>query len=153
MLHFFIILGTKVLNHYFTGFTTVQVYEIFGHLALLARSSAYSYGSSFANELLMIVRKQVPRIIFFSFGALQHKHDQTSLNHTFVYDHYFTLSGNPNWSIPSLCLAGHSSWSELQEDGPGWNSKDCFLSRRCNRCYLSIPISSKIHQHFSFTLP
>lgn len=91
MLHFFIILGTKVLNHHFTGFTTVQVYEIFGHLALLARSSADSYGSSFANELLMIVRKQVPRIIFFSFGALQHKHDQTSLNHTFMYDHFFTL--------------------------------------------------------------
>ncbi|KAM5580264.1 hypothetical protein ABKV19_009822 [Rosa sericea] len=36
-----------------------KVYEIFSHLALLARSSADSYGSSFANELFMIVRKQV----------------------------------------------------------------------------------------------
>ncbi|XP_048434271.1 LOW QUALITY PROTEIN: Fanconi anemia group D2 protein homolog [Pyrus x bretschneideri] len=47
---------------YLEGFSVEnlhKVYEIFGHLALLARSSAYSYGSSFANELLMIVRKQV----------------------------------------------------------------------------------------------
>ncbi|VVA26373.1 PREDICTED: Fanconi [Prunus dulcis] len=47
---------------YLEGFSVEnlhKVYEIFGHLALLARSSADSYGSSFANELLMIVRKQV----------------------------------------------------------------------------------------------
>lgn len=73
MVHFVISLLTKVLNHNFTGFYMVQVYEIFGHLALLARSSADSYGSSFANELLMIVRKQVPILYFFSLGALKCK--------------------------------------------------------------------------------
>ncbi|XP_062107055.1 uncharacterized protein LOC133818291 [Humulus lupulus] len=36
-----------------------KVYEVFSQLALFARSSADSYRSSFANELLMIVRKQV----------------------------------------------------------------------------------------------
>nr|XP_011467650.1 PREDICTED: Fanconi anemia group D2 protein [Fragaria vesca subsp. vesca] len=36
-----------------------KVYEIFSRLALLARSSADSHGSSFANELFMIIRKQV----------------------------------------------------------------------------------------------
>ncbi|XXG66038.1 hypothetical protein AAC387_Pa05g3593 [Persea americana] len=36
-----------------------KVYEIFSHLALSARSNADSVGSSIANELLMIVRKQV----------------------------------------------------------------------------------------------
>ncbi|XP_050384590.1 uncharacterized protein LOC126801166 [Argentina anserina] len=36
-----------------------KVYEIFSRLALLVRSTADSHGSSFANELFMIVRKQV----------------------------------------------------------------------------------------------
>ncbi|XP_077243736.1 fanconi anemia group D2 protein isoform X2 [Tasmannia lanceolata] len=36
-----------------------QVYEVFSHLALSARSNADSVGSSIANELLMILRKQV----------------------------------------------------------------------------------------------
>ncbi|XP_021624026.1 Fanconi anemia group D2 protein homolog isoform X3 [Manihot esculenta] len=36
-----------------------KVYEIFSHLALLARSSEECFGSSFGNELLMILRKQV----------------------------------------------------------------------------------------------
>ncbi|KAF3445135.1 hypothetical protein FNV43_RR14828 [Rhamnella rubrinervis] len=36
-----------------------KVYEVFSHLALLVRSSADSYGSSLANEIFMIVRKQV----------------------------------------------------------------------------------------------
>lgn len=45
--------------HCFTGFMVVQVYEVFSHLLLSARSSSDSYGSSVANELLMIVRKQV----------------------------------------------------------------------------------------------
>ncbi|KAF8413568.1 hypothetical protein HHK36_001559 [Tetracentron sinense] len=36
-----------------------KVYEVFSHLALSARSSADSVGSSIANELFMIVRKQV----------------------------------------------------------------------------------------------
>ncbi|KAJ4980681.1 hypothetical protein NE237_031518 [Protea cynaroides] len=36
-----------------------KVYEVFGYLLLSARSSANSVGSSIANELLMIVRKQV----------------------------------------------------------------------------------------------
>ena len=41
------------------AFLFVQVYEAFSHLALSARSSADSYGSSIANKLLMIIRKQV----------------------------------------------------------------------------------------------
>ncbi|XP_062170326.1 uncharacterized protein LOC133876038 [Alnus glutinosa] len=47
---------------YLEGFTVEnlhKVYEVFGHLALSARSSADSYGSSIANEVLMIIRKQV----------------------------------------------------------------------------------------------
>ncbi|XP_010247495.1 PREDICTED: Fanconi anemia group D2 protein [Nelumbo nucifera] len=47
---------------YLEGFNTGnlhKVYEVFSHLALSARSSADSFGSSIANELLMIVRKQV----------------------------------------------------------------------------------------------
>ncbi|XP_048327057.2 uncharacterized protein LOC107405260 isoform X1 [Ziziphus jujuba] len=36
-----------------------KVYEVFSHLALLVRTNADSYGSSFANELFLIVRKQV----------------------------------------------------------------------------------------------
>ncbi|EXC35014.1 hypothetical protein L484_017715 [Morus notabilis] len=36
-----------------------KVYEVFSQLALFARSSTDSYRSAFANELLMIVRKQV----------------------------------------------------------------------------------------------
>ncbi|RZC45948.1 hypothetical protein C5167_038896 [Papaver somniferum] len=36
-----------------------KVYEVFSHLALSARCSADSTGSSIANELLMIIRKQV----------------------------------------------------------------------------------------------
>ncbi|KAI3939421.1 hypothetical protein MKW98_022289 [Papaver atlanticum] len=36
-----------------------KVYEVFSHLALSARCSADSAGSSIANELLMIIRKQV----------------------------------------------------------------------------------------------
>ncbi|KAF9592010.1 hypothetical protein IFM89_011593 [Coptis chinensis] len=36
-----------------------KVYEVFSHLALSARSNADSVGSSIANELLIIVRKQV----------------------------------------------------------------------------------------------
>lgn len=62
---FFFTLKTKI--HHFTDFTTMKVYEIFSHLALLARSSADSYVSSFANELFMIVRKQVQRMIKFPF--------------------------------------------------------------------------------------
>lgn len=37
----------------------LQVYEVFSNLAISARSSANFFGSSIANELLMIVRKQV----------------------------------------------------------------------------------------------
>ncbi|OMO97001.1 hypothetical protein CCACVL1_04714 [Corchorus capsularis] len=36
-----------------------KVYEVFSHMALLARSGVDRYGSSIANELLIIVRKQV----------------------------------------------------------------------------------------------
>ncbi|XVF81614.1 hypothetical protein PTKIN_Ptkin15bG0169300 [Pterospermum kingtungense] len=36
-----------------------KVYEVFSHMSLLARSSADCFGSSIANELLIIVRKQV----------------------------------------------------------------------------------------------
>ncbi|PIA39633.1 hypothetical protein AQUCO_02600232v1 [Aquilegia coerulea] len=36
-----------------------KVYEVFSHLALSARSNADSVGSSIANELLIVVRKQV----------------------------------------------------------------------------------------------
>ncbi|XVF20995.1 hypothetical protein REPUB_Repub12eG0052600 [Reevesia pubescens] len=36
-----------------------KVYEVFSHMALLARSRADSFGSSIANELFIIVRKQV----------------------------------------------------------------------------------------------
>ncbi|KAB2075134.1 hypothetical protein ES319_A07G200600v1 [Gossypium barbadense] len=36
-----------------------EVYEVFSHMALLARSSADCLGSSIANELFIIVRKQV----------------------------------------------------------------------------------------------
>ncbi|KAK6238576.1 hypothetical protein QUC31_004045 [Theobroma cacao] len=36
-----------------------KVYEVFSHMALLARSSSDCFGSSIANELLIIVRKQV----------------------------------------------------------------------------------------------
>ncbi|XP_057956643.1 uncharacterized protein LOC131149872 isoform X2 [Malania oleifera] len=36
-----------------------KVYDVFGHLALWAKSTADSFGSSFANELFMIVRKQI----------------------------------------------------------------------------------------------
>lgn len=43
----------------FTHFRTVQVYEVFSQLALFARCNADSYRSSFTNELMMIVRKQV----------------------------------------------------------------------------------------------
>ncbi|KAG2717749.1 hypothetical protein I3760_03G190400 [Carya illinoinensis] len=47
---------------YLEGFSVEnlhKVYEVFSHLLLSARSSSDSYGSSVANELLMIVRKQV----------------------------------------------------------------------------------------------
>ncbi|EEF39794.1 conserved hypothetical protein [Ricinus communis] len=37
----------------------VQVYEVFSHLALMARSREECFGSSFANELLIILKKQV----------------------------------------------------------------------------------------------
>lgn len=36
-----------------------QVYEVFTHLAVSAQSSSQPYGCSIANELLMILRKQV----------------------------------------------------------------------------------------------
>ncbi|XP_022759064.1 Fanconi anemia group D2 protein homolog isoform X2 [Durio zibethinus] len=36
-----------------------KVYEVFSHMAMLAHSSADCFGSSIANELLIIVRKQV----------------------------------------------------------------------------------------------
>ncbi|KAM6572236.1 hypothetical protein CsatA_016316 [Cannabis sativa] len=52
---------TSILD-YLEGFNVEnlhKVYEVFSQLALFARSSADSYRSSFANELLMIVRKQV----------------------------------------------------------------------------------------------
>ncbi|XP_058097444.1 uncharacterized protein LOC131242659 isoform X2 [Magnolia sinica] len=47
---------------YLEGFNSTnlhKVYEVFSHLALSARPNADSVGSSIANELLMIVRKQV----------------------------------------------------------------------------------------------
>ncbi|KAM3696898.1 hypothetical protein ACB094_06G074000 [Castanea mollissima] len=52
---------TGILD-YLDGFSVEnlhKVYEAFSHLALSARSSADSYGSSIANKLLMIIRKQV----------------------------------------------------------------------------------------------
>ncbi|KAK4576846.1 hypothetical protein RGQ29_027402 [Quercus rubra] len=51
---------TGILD-YLDGFSVEnlhKVYEAFSHLALSARSSADSYGSSIANKLLMIIRKQ-----------------------------------------------------------------------------------------------
>ncbi|KAK9285230.1 hypothetical protein L1049_024418 [Liquidambar formosana] len=49
-----------------------KVYEVFSHLALAARSSEDSFGSSIANELLMIVRKQVsnPDLKFKKMGLI-----------------------------------------------------------------------------------
>ncbi|KAL5581637.1 hypothetical protein UlMin_014079 [Ulmus minor] len=49
-----------------------KVYEVFSQLALFARSSTDSYRSSFANELLMIVRKQVghPDLKFKKMGLI-----------------------------------------------------------------------------------
>ncbi|GAV74416.1 hypothetical protein CFOL_v3_17896 [Cephalotus follicularis] len=47
---------------YLEGFSVEnlhKVYEVFSHLALSARSSSDCFGSSIANELLMIIRKQV----------------------------------------------------------------------------------------------
>lgn len=57
----------SVHSSFFTGFTEVQVYEVFSQLALFARSGADSYRSSFANELFMIVRKQVLWLVEFFF--------------------------------------------------------------------------------------
>ena len=49
----------KIVCASFTSIHSLQVYEVFSHMALLARSSADCFGSSIANELLIIVRKQV----------------------------------------------------------------------------------------------
>lgn len=49
----------KVVCANFTSIYLMQVYEVFSHMALLSRSCADSFGSSIANELLIIVRKQV----------------------------------------------------------------------------------------------
>ncbi|KAF9592495.1 hypothetical protein IFM89_015066 [Coptis chinensis] len=44
---------------YIEGFNDENIHKVFSHLALSARSNADSVGSSIANELLIIVRKQV----------------------------------------------------------------------------------------------
>ncbi|KAL5977478.1 hypothetical protein ACLOJK_021825 [Asimina triloba] len=47
------------VGHEVNAALETMVYEVFSHLALSAQSSDYSVGSSIANELLMIVRKQI----------------------------------------------------------------------------------------------
>lgn len=55
------LLKVKITFHllFLTGYANLQIYEVFSNLALSAKYSSDSYGSSFANELFMVVRKQV----------------------------------------------------------------------------------------------
>jgi hypothetical protein len=99
----------------------VQVYEVFSKLALAARSSTYCFGSSIADELFMIIRKQVFSVLF-SFILLFLSPFSCLQISSGLYP--CSLGCHDSYWI------GQPSRYEVQEDGPNRDSESSLLSRR-----------------------